>query len=88
MDGWVDCWINGQRPRASSIHPIIQKSKNPVSCLWLWLTVADETKNPRLIFSRGFLLKFISIQQAPTASLTTTTTASLIACEKFFNIAL
>jgi hypothetical protein len=44
-------------------------------------------KNPRPFCSRGFLLKFISIQQAPTASLTTTTTASLTACERFFNIA-
>jgi hypothetical protein len=55
---------------------------------WLWLTVADKIKNPRPFCSRGLLLKFISIQQAPTASLTTTTTASLTACEKFFNIAL
>jgi hypothetical protein len=53
----------------------------------LWLTGAGKTKNPRPFYSRGFLLKFISIQQAPTASLTTTTTASLTACEKFFNIA-
>jgi hypothetical protein len=54
-----------------------------------FLVVADgrgSNKNPRPFCSRGFLLKFISIQQAPTASLTTTTTASLTACELIINI--
>jgi hypothetical protein len=42
-------------------------------------------KKPTTIIGRGFLLKFGYIQQAPTASLTTTTT-SVTTCRTFFNI--
>jgi hypothetical protein len=86
MGGLTDRWMGGATPGVFPLHPGIQLSHHPASFLWLWLMVAVEIKNPRPVFSRGFLLNH-QLQQAPTASPTTTTTPSVTACMMFFNIA-
>jgi hypothetical protein len=85
--GLLDWWMNGlmgQRSRAvsqSSNHPKIQSSG---FMFRLWRRGQGQQKTHSR-FQPWVLVK-VSVQQAPTASLTTTTTR-MTACDTFFNIA-
>jgi|SRR5579859_589795 len=72
--------------RAWCVFPFIQSSKNPIIrfMFWLW-PVARIKQETHDRFQPWVLVKTWFFQQAPTASLATTTT-TLTTCRTFFNI--